>query len=68
MWQRLVDLPCPLLLIFGKNDRANAAERAALLKEIYPRLDLHIVDQCKHLVHWDALESFHKLAAAFLPN
>ena len=68
MWQRLVDLPCPLLLIFGKNDRANAGERAALLKEKYPQLDLHIVDQCKHLVHWDALEPFHKLAAGFLPS
>jgi pimeloyl-ACP methyl ester carboxylesterase len=50
MWQRLVELPCPLLLIFGKNDRGNAFERASLLKEKFPQLDLHIVDNCKHLV------------------
>ena len=68
MWQRLVELPCPLLLIFGKNDRGNAYERAALLKENYPQLDLHIVDNCKHLVQWDAEDQFHKLAAGFLPN
>jgi 4,5:9,10-diseco-3-hydroxy-5,9,17-trioxoandrosta-1(10),2-diene-4-oate hydrolase len=68
MWQRLVELPCPLLLIFGKNDRGNAYERAALLKEKYPQLDLHIVDRCKHLVQWDAAEEFHKRAAAFLPS
>jgi pimeloyl-ACP methyl ester carboxylesterase len=68
IWQRLVDLPCPLLLMFGKNDRGNAYERAALLKEKYPQLKLHIVDNCKHLVQWDAEEQFHKLAAGFLPN
>ena len=66
MWQRLVELPCPLLLMFGKNDRGNAYERAALLKEKYPQLDLHIVDRCKHLVQWDATEEFHKRAVAFL--
>ena len=68
MWQRLVELPCPLLLMFGKNDRGNAFERATLLKEKYPQLDLHIVDGCKHLVQWDAAEEFHKRAAQFLRN
>jgi 4,5:9,10-diseco-3-hydroxy-5,9,17-trioxoandrosta-1(10),2-diene-4-oate hydrolase len=68
MWQRLIELPCPLLLMFGKNDRGNAFERATLLKEKYPQLDLHIVDGCKHLVQWDAAEEFHKRAAQFLPN
>jgi 4,5:9,10-diseco-3-hydroxy-5,9,17-trioxoandrosta-1(10),2-diene-4-oate hydrolase len=68
IWQRLVDLPCPLLMIYGKNDRANAYERAALLKEQYPRLDLRIVDNCKHLVQWDAADEFHRLAAEFLSN
>jgi 4,5:9,10-diseco-3-hydroxy-5,9,17-trioxoandrosta-1(10),2-diene-4-oate hydrolase len=68
MWQRLVELPCPLLLIFGKNDRGNAFERATLLKETYPQLNLHIIDGCKHLVQWDAADQFHKLAAEFLPS
>lgn len=68
MWQRLVELPCPLLLMFGKNDRGNAFERATLLKEKYPQLDLHIVDNCKHLVQWDAAEEFHRRAGQFLSN
>jgi len=68
MWQRLVEFPCPLLLMFGKNDRADAFERATLLKEKYPQLNLHIVDHCKHLVQWDAMDQFHKLAGEFLPN
>jgi pimeloyl-ACP methyl ester carboxylesterase len=68
LWQRLVDLPCPLLMIFGKNDRGNAFERAAQLKENYPQLDLHILDRCKHLVPWDVMDEFHHLAAKFLRN
>ncbi|MGE5305597.1 MAG: alpha/beta fold hydrolase [Alphaproteobacteria bacterium] len=66
MWQRLVDLPCPLLMIFGKNDRGNAGERALLLKEQFPQIELYIFDQCKHLVQWDVTDEFHKLAAKFL--
>src|ERR1043166_2474825 len=68
VWERLVELPCPLLMIFGKNDRGNAYERATLLKEKYPQLNLHIFDNCKHLVQWDVQDKFEKLAAGFLPN
>jgi len=41
LWQRMVDLKMPLLLIFGRNDRARAGERAELLRETYPQLGLH---------------------------
>jgi pimeloyl-ACP methyl ester carboxylesterase len=68
LWQRLTELTCPVLLIYGKQDRGSAYERAALLKEQYPQLNLHIVDRCKHLVQWDAAEQFHRLAGEFLPN
>src|SRR5690349_15067130 len=50
LWQRLVEVKQPLLLIYGRNDRARAEERAKLLKERYPQLDLHFADGCKHLV------------------
>ncbi|MEA2904115.1 MAG: hypothetical protein QOI12_1502 [Alphaproteobacteria bacterium] len=66
MWQRLTELKMPLLLIYGRNDRARAEERATLLKERYPQLDLHFADGCKHLVPWDAAELFHTLAVPFL--
>jgi 4,5:9,10-diseco-3-hydroxy-5,9,17-trioxoandrosta-1(10),2-diene-4-oate hydrolase len=68
IWQRLIDLPCPLLMIFGKNDRGNAFERATLLKEQFPQIDLHVFDRCKHLVQWDAMDEFHNLAVKFLPG
>jgi 2-hydroxy-6-oxonona-2,4-dienedioate hydrolase len=66
LWQRLVDLKMPLLLIYGRQDRARAAERATLLHERYPQLDLHFAEGCKHLVPWDAAELFHRLAVPFL--
>ena len=66
LWQRLVELKMPLLLIYGRNDRARAGERAVLLKERYPELDLHLADGCKHMVPWDAADLFHRLAVPFL--
>ncbi len=66
LWQRLVELKMPLLLIYGRDDRARAEERATLLKERYPQLDLHFAEGCKHLVPWDAADLFHRLAVPFL--
>jgi pimeloyl-ACP methyl ester carboxylesterase len=66
LWQRLVELKMPLLLIYGRNDRARAEERAMLLHQRFPQLDLHFADGCKHLVPWDAADLFHSLAVPFL--
>jgi pimeloyl-ACP methyl ester carboxylesterase len=66
MWQRLAEVQQPLLLIFGREDRAKAAERAKLLKEKLPQLDVHIVAGCKHLVPWDAADEFLRLAVPVL--
>jgi 4,5:9,10-diseco-3-hydroxy-5,9,17-trioxoandrosta-1(10),2-diene-4-oate hydrolase len=68
LWQRLTELKMPLLMIYGRNDRANAAERATQLKEKFPRLDIHIVDDCKHLVPWDAAGDFIRLTIPFLKS
>lgn len=66
LWQRLVDLQQPLILLYGAEDRANAAERATKLKGLYPQLDLHIVSGCKHLVPWDAEQDVARLVIPFL--
>lgn len=68
LWQRLDQVPVPLLLIYGKEDRGSAARRAALAKERFPYLNLHIADGCKHLVQWDAAEKFEKIAVQFLAS
>ena len=66
LWEQLGEVPVPLRLIYGRQDRGNAAERAALALERCPKLDLHLLDRCKHLVQWDAAERFAALCGAFL--
>lgn len=66
LWQRLAECPVPLLLLYGKEDRGAAAERAALAKQRYPGLNLHLLERCKHLVQWDAADEFVDLSARFL--
>ena len=66
LWQRLGEVQSPLRLIYGRQDRGHAAERAALAIELHPGLDLHLVDRCKHLIQWDAAEEFAALSGSFL--
>lgn len=66
MWKKILDIRVPLLLIYGRNDRANAFERATKLKQLAPQLNLHIVPDCKHLVPWDAEKDVARLAVPFL--
>lgn len=65
IWERLHQLPVPLLMIYGENDRGSAAARAALLKERFPALKIHLLDNCKHLAQWDAAAEFEKLSGEF---
>ena len=66
LWQRLVDLPMPLLMIYGAQDRGAAGQRAALMRERYPQLDLHLIEGARHLVQWDAPAELVALMARFL--
>jgi pimeloyl-ACP methyl ester carboxylesterase len=66
LWERLAELPCPLLLLYGREDRGRAAERAERARQRYPTLDLQLLDRCKHLLQWDAAERFAAIAGRFL--
>jgi pimeloyl-ACP methyl ester carboxylesterase len=66
MWQRLGEVKQPMLMIYGREDRGQAAKRAEMLKQQQPALNLHIVPNCKHLVQWDAEKDFYRLAGPFL--
>ena len=68
LWERLTDLKLPLLMIFGREDRAHAGERAELLKKLQPQINLHIVNGCKHMVHWDAFDDLMRLGVPFLKS
>jgi 4,5:9,10-diseco-3-hydroxy-5,9,17-trioxoandrosta-1(10),2-diene-4-oate hydrolase len=68
LWQRLTELKMPLLMFFGREDRAHAGERAELLKKMHPEINLHIVNGCKHMVHWDAFDDLMRLGVPFLKS
>lgn len=68
LWQRLDQVPVPVLFIYGKQDRGSAAERAGVAKQRYPRLNIHVIDRCKHLVQWDAASDFETLCGRFLTS
>ena len=68
LWQRLTELKMPLLMIFGREDRAHAGERAELLKRMQPQINLHILNGCKHMVHWDAFDDLMRLGVPFLKS
>jgi len=65
-WQRMLELKIPVLLIFGREDRAHAGERAELFKKMHPEIDLHIMNGCKHMVPWDAEQEVYRLAIPFI--
>jgi len=68
LYERLNELKMPLLMIFGREDRAHAGERAELLKKQQPNINLHIVNGCKHMVHWDAFDDLMRLGVPFLKS
>ena len=65
-WQRVAKCPVPLLMLYGENDRGDAAKRAAKAKELNPALDLQLLPRCAHLVQWDAADAFAEIAGRFL--
>jgi 4,5:9,10-diseco-3-hydroxy-5,9,17-trioxoandrosta-1(10),2-diene-4-oate hydrolase len=65
-WQRMLELKIPLLLIYGREDRAHAGERAELFKKSHPQVNLHIMNGCKHMVPWDAEQEVYRLAIPFI--
>lgn len=68
LWQRLGELKMPLLMIYGREDRAHAGERAEMLKKQRPEMNIHIINGCKHMVHWDAAADLLRLGVPFLKS
>jgi pimeloyl-ACP methyl ester carboxylesterase len=65
MWQRLSEVTAPMLLLYGKNDRPTTEAQANLLRERAPKLDLRLLDRCKHLIQLDAADAFQSAAGEF---
>lgn len=66
LWQRLKEVPVPLLMLYGTHDRKGTAEKCALLKEKEPGLRVEVIENAGHLLMWDAREVFHREVLDFL--
>ena len=66
VWERLTEIEIPFVFLIGREDRANSLERAELLKERYPELDIRIVSGCKHMLPWDAAEEMERVAISMI--
>jgi pimeloyl-ACP methyl ester carboxylesterase len=65
LWQRLDEVKVPMRFIYGRQDRS-AERRAALARQRFAALDLHLVDRCRHLVQWDAPKALSSLVGEYL--
>ena len=65
LWQRLKEVPVPLLLLYGAQDRGSAAKRCALLKEREPAIKIELIENASHLLMWDAKEIFNRKVIDF---
>jgi 2-hydroxy-6-oxonona-2,4-dienedioate hydrolase len=65
LWQRLDEVKVPVRLIYGRQDRG-AERRAAMARQRFPWLDIHLIDRCRHLVQWDAPGHLASLVGDFL--
>ena len=67
-WQKVAKCPVPLLMLYGENDRGDAAKRARKATELNPELNLHLLPRCAHLVQWDAGDEVAAIAGRFLAS
>ncbi len=65
LWQRLGEVSVPLMMIYGANDRASAAERVVLARTRYPGIDYQLLENCHHIVQWDRPEDVVRLILDF---
>ena len=67
LWKRFSRSSVPQLHICGKDDRGGSVgERCAVFKEAVPNVNLHVINQCSHLIMIDAQEEFNRKAVEFL--
>ena len=66
LWKRFARAPARKQYLYAKNDRANAAQRFALLRDLEPGLNMHLIDQCSHLAMLDQAQEFNRKVIEFV--
>ena len=66
MVEELPKLRNRTLILWGKNDRGAALERALLLFKALPDAELHVFNECGHWVQWDQADRVTRMGCDFL--
>lgn len=65
---KLHQLKCPTLLIWGKEDEVTPAWVAAKFHDLIPNSELHLVKECGHAPMMEKPQEFNKILSEFLLN
>src|SRR6201985_3704295 len=66
LWREAHRLRCPVLLIWGREDRVNPLDGALVALKTIPRAQLHVFGQCGHWAQVEKCDEFNKLTIDFL--
>ena len=59
-------ITCPTLIIWGQQDRIIPVAHVQIAENGIPNTELHILDPCGHMPHFEHPEEFNKLVLEFL--
>jgi len=67
LWEKLKKIPFPLRMIVGERDEKYVAIAKRMVRE-NPQIQIRVVPECGHNIHFENPEMFEKLLKAFLKN
>jgi pimeloyl-ACP methyl ester carboxylesterase len=67
LWQQGVEkIACPVLIIWGREDRVVPLDSGFILHKLIPNADLHVYSKCGHWAQWERADEFNALVDNFL--
>jgi 4,5:9,10-diseco-3-hydroxy-5,9,17-trioxoandrosta-1(10),2-diene-4-oate hydrolase len=66
LWREAHRLRQRVLLIWGREDRANPLDGALAALKLMPRAELHVFGRCGHWAQLERFDEFNRLAMSFL--
>jgi pimeloyl-ACP methyl ester carboxylesterase len=64
--QELPDIKAETLVLWGRDDRFEALEKAFIFQGLIPDCDVHVFDKCGHWVQYEQSEKFNRIVIDFL--
>jgi 4,5:9,10-diseco-3-hydroxy-5,9,17-trioxoandrosta-1(10),2-diene-4-oate hydrolase len=67
LWQQGVEnITCPVLIIWGREDRVVPLDSGFILQKLIPNADMHVYSKCGHWAQWERADEFNALVDNFL--